>query len=206
MESSVIDLDKSVEDIIAERQWTMFYPMSKAEIFLDYPELAKLPEFMALAGKPKQLRFVWFYACKASRARELHDDSDRIRYALLAAWDLEVPKEIETKYMARKWPDNVSKAIEVMRGYEMEPRLVRMISAQKMLRTVTTIVNRKPPAEGAKWSEVGDYLDALKKAQALSDSLAQFTEPYAFGVSPKKKEQVLEEGTIMERLHNSKSE
>lgn len=202
MESGVED--KTVEELIAERQWTMFYPMSKAEIFLDYPELARLPEFMALAGKPAQLRFVWFFACKASRARELHNESDRIRYAVLAAWDLEPPKDVMAKYLLKKWPPAVSAAIEVMRGYELEPRIIRMLSAQKMLRTIASIVNRPAPDARAKWSEVGDYLDALKKAEALNAELAKFMEPNAFGVTVKKKEQEEQEGAIMERLHSAR--
>jgi hypothetical protein len=197
-----MDESMTIDEILISQQWAMFAPTTANDLLWDYPELQKVEPFKVLAIQPQKMLFVYFYGCKMSRAMDLIEDKERIRYALRMAWKDKVPQDIQRKYIDGKWGDDVQAAIDAMRAYEPEPRIVMKLMCLRMMGRLKRIMDKKEPSE---LKEVKDYLSAMSSAMALMKDLQPFMEHNAFGITTKtNKNDLLDRpGAMMEFLHNN---
>lgn len=193
--------DTSIDALIATGRYSLWHPTSKGDLLLDYPDLRDVKEFMDV-GNPSKMLFVWFYACKTSRARELHDDTLRIKYALRAAWGPKPPKDIQEAFVNKKWGAVMQKAIDQMRTYEPEPRMKMKLICSQNLERVKQMLESNKDNKPSDWKETENYFSAIKQGVLLIQQLQPHTEFAALGVVEKTREQEEEEGAIMEWLHN----
>lgn len=194
-------IESKIDLLIATGKYSLWHPTSKGDLLLDYPDLRDVVEFVSV-NNPRKMLFIWFYACRTSRARELTDDAQRIKYAVLAAWGNDPPRDILDEFTKKKWGPVVQAAIDKMRSYEPEPRMkMKLIASQNMDR-VKNILESTDSEALTSWREKGDYFSAVKQSIALIQELQPLTEFAALGVVEKTREQEEEEGSIMERLHN----
>lgn len=196
--------ETTLEQLLSQPHWMMFLPSTARDAMSEFPELNKAEPFQRLIGKPQRFMFVLYYANRMSRAQELVDDRDRIRFALHMAYKGEVPADIERAYLNHKWGEDVTAAINAMRNYDPVPRMIMKATALMMMRRVKRILDMPPPA-GADWEDNGKYFKALKEGMALVDELQPLTEPNAYGIVRQSSEQLREEGAMMERLHAKRS-
>ena len=199
------EMESIIDNLIASGRFSLWHPSSKGDLFLDYPALRTVQEFKDL-NNPKKLLFVWFFACKTSRARELHDEQYRIKYALRAAWGEYPPKDVHDTYMKKQWGSAMDAAIAKMRSYEPEPRMRMKFIADQQIRKVQEMLETTSDKEMATWKEKDDYFSAVKSGAALIQQLQPLTEFSALGIVEKTEEQEEEEGEVMEWLHNQEDE
>lgn len=189
-----------IDILLATGKFSLFHPTSKGDLLLEYKELRQMESFMALEN-PKKMLFVWFYACKCSRARELHDEADRIQYAIHAAWKGRAPKEVTQEYPNRKWGTKVQAAIDDMRAYEPEPRILLKLMAMQTVEDVKKLfeddVNTLQD-----WDQKQKFIKARREGLELVRQLIPLLEERALGVVEKTVEQEEEEGAVMSMLHN----
>lgn len=196
------------DELIAKGRFQLFYPTSKGDILVDYPELRKVPSFMALT--PQQMIFVWWYAARWSPARELQEDKDRIAYAMRKAWPM-TPSDILKHYPEREWGAKVDAAIRDMMSYEPLPRVMMKVTCQRIIGKIKRVTEIDEP----KFQDFKDkteffrateaYLRAMKTGIDMLDSLLPYTEKGAFGVVEVYDNEP-EEGEDRERLTYQASE
>jgi hypothetical protein len=189
----------TIDYLLATGRYSMFNPTSKGDLTLDYPELRKIPSFDAL--RPKHMLFVWHYACRASRASELHDDKDRMRYAVMRVWGRTPPKEIAETFMVGKWKKEIDDAIHDIRGFEVWPRLMMKLMCTQLVERVKRMLDA-PVGELQGWDQKLEYFKAGKEGVALLQSIMPYTEHGVFGLSEVSDDQEEEEGRVMEWLHS----
>lgn len=194
----------TLDELLAQPHWMMFLPSTARDAMSQFPELNKEEAFQRLIGKPKQFLFVLHYANRMSRAMTLHDDRDRIKYALGLAYGKNVPKDIEKDYLNHKWGQDISAAINVMRNYDPMPRMLLKMTTIKVMQRVKRILDMPPP-KGDDWEENDRFFRATKTGMALLEELRPLTEPGAYGIVAQTSEQLRAEGAMMERLHAKRS-
>lgn len=172
----------TVDELLATGRYSQWHPMSKGDLLLDYPELAKHPAMQM--SNPRKLLFAWFYAHRCSRARELHDDKERIAYALGAAWGPRPPKEIRDLYMAKRWGEEVQRAIDAMRGMNPGGRIMQKLIASQQVEKVKKILDAEVDTL-LTWAEKLEYIRAAKAGTELIADLLPLTEATALGVVEK---------------------
>lgn len=190
------------EELIASGQFSWCHPTSKGDLLLDYPMLREQQVFMDL-DSPRKLLFVWFYACKASRARELPDDKERIRYALMCAWGTKWPKEVNT-FIDGRWGKEVQDAIAVMRDIEPGPYIMRRVMCARDIDRVRRMLAEEP-MENLPPDEKLKFFKAVQGGYELLDQLLAKVQEGSSGVVKKTEEMVRVPGQIMELLHQAKS-
>lgn len=131
-----------IDDLLATRRYSMFFPGTRNDLLLEYPELRGIPSIRKAGDKPKDLLFVWYYACKASPAMELVDDKARIEFALKAVWGDPVPKDVHARFISHKWGEEVSAAIDDMRRFELGPRVRAKLLLERALDNMTALVDK----------------------------------------------------------------
>jgi hypothetical protein len=187
----------TIDELIRKGSYAVFHPLSKLDLRFDHPEL-KDSKAMKL-DNPRKSVFVWHYANKCSRARELHDDRQRIAYAMRMAWGTKVPPEIKETYPERRWGQAVQEAIDQMRRYEPEPRMIMKLLAVREMEKVQKMLeeNAEIPKTG---SELEKYMKARQESFKLLDYLRPMTELLALGVTEITEEQEEEEGQAMQDI------
>lgn len=159
-----------------ERKYSLFMPTDKGDLMLDYPELRSVPSFKPLQSKPKDMLFVWYYACKASPGIDLHG-VDRITFAVKAAFGERVAKDLLTRYQNKQWSSEVDAAIADMRRYEPSVRIQNKIHATRLLRNlnfISSIDFELDPPVG--WDDKRKAIAAIKEAAELIPVIQKLVE------------------------------
>lgn len=188
-----------IDHLLATRQYSMFHPTSKGDLLIDYPELKQVPSFMALIGNPKKMMFVWYYACKASDARLLTDDSDRIQFAIRSAWHDKAPKEVTDGYPQHKWGMPMQKAIDDMRVFEPGPRIRLKLMCAQAIGELQELLD-KGAGSLTDWDERKNFVQTTKMSLELISDLLPRIEERALGIAERTNEQVAEAGAVMSWL------
>lgn len=181
-------------DELLSRKYSLFHPRSKMDLMMDYPELRNIPALKL--DNPKKLLFVWAYACRCSRARELTDKRDRIRYAMHFAWGKNPPKDIRETYPEERWGQRVQEAIEAMNAFEPAPRMLMKVMAGAQMERVKKMMEERKD-EPKTWDEKLDYVKFVKSGFDLLRDLQPLTEVSALGVVLKEAGMEQEEGYAM---------
>lgn len=105
----------------------LFGPKTNKSLLRQYPELANVPEFKAIAGE--EVLFAWYFGNQSSPVDP--DWSETIRFKTAASYAIKEEKKRQ-KYATGDIPENVKKAIEKMRAYSPEARMV----AKRMIQTI----------------------------------------------------------------------
>lgn len=191
----------TVDELIATGRLSQWHPMSKGDLLVEYPELQDNPALKL--DNPKKLLFAWFYGHRCSRGMELHDDKDRIRYALLAAWGPRPPKEIAELYVEKRWGQAVQAAIDTMRGMNPGGRMAQKLIASQQIEKVKRILDANIDTLGT-WEERLEFIKVAKAGTELIAQLLPLTEEKALGVVEKKEEDaapdVSEIGNLLDEL------
>ena len=199
--NDIITMEQSsiIDALIASGKYSLYHPTSKGDLLLDYPELRKVKSFMDVSDAKKML-FVWFYANRCSRGvRELHDDKQRILYALRAAYGTRIPPEIQKSFLEHKWNKAVEAAIADMRALHPLPRMEAVLLAHKKMADVKKMLER-PTSTTPNWEDDAKYFKSIKEGMDLMQNLQPLTEPAALGVVEKTDEQEEHEGAVIEWL------
>lgn len=196
------DAGSEIDRLLATGRYSMFNPTSTGDLVLDYPELRKVESFSNTKLKPRQMLFVWHYACRASRSQELVDDKDRIRYAVIKAWGKEFPQPIMDQYLSRQWGAEVEAAIRDMRGFEFGPRVRMKLQCAQVMERVEALLGQPAPPAKEGWGARNEYFKAVAAGMALQRELLPYTEHNAFGISVVDEDEE-EEGEVMDRLRSA---
>lgn len=160
---------ETIESMLATRRYSMFFPGSRNDLLLEYPDLRSIPSIKKVGDKPKELLFVWYYACKASPAMALVDDRSRIEFALKAVWGDPVPADVHSRFINHKWGETVSMAIDDMRKFELGPRVMSKLIVERTIRNIAKLLDVDADSIASNdWDTKKAYMDvAVKGTQAL---------------------------------------
>lgn len=184
------DINDEVAALLLSSRCSMFHPGTRMDLLISWPELREVASFMELKGRPKDMLFAYFYACKMSYAQRLTDDTKRIRFALDAAYDGKAEKKLREAYLNHKWGADIDDAIEDMRRFEPSVRVKNKIHAERLLRNVEWIA-RTDFSEGdapEDWEEKQRALRAIREAAELIPVIQKLAEG-DFGISIVAKEE-----------------
>lgn len=191
----------TVDELIAVGRFSQWHPMSKGDLLVEYPELQEYPALKL--DNPKKLLFTWFYAHRCSRGMELHDDKDRIRYALHSAWGARPPKEISELYIDKRWGHAVQAAIDTMRGMNPGGRMAQKLIASQQIEKVKRLLDAEVDTLKT-WEERLEFIKVAKAGTELIAQLLPLTEEKALGIVEKKEEdaapEVSEIGSLLEEM------
>ena len=168
------------EQAVASGRYSLFQPSNKGNLLSDFPELRKVQSFMDI-DNPRKMLFVWYYACKVSPARDILDDTDRIKFAMAKAWDGRVPKEIEGPYLKRAWGDEIAQAIADMSAYEPELRIRLKITCAQHIEILEGLISQKP--KDGEWGNMLEYLKVVQQSLATVKEFMPLAEGKALGVT-----------------------
>ena len=188
-----------IDALLNLHPYSMWQPKSKLDLFLDFPDLRTVPALKL--DSPKKLLFVWYYACRCSRAKELNEKRERITYAVKMAWGKRPPKDILEAYLEERWGKAVEEAISAMRTYEPEPRMImKLMAGEQIIRIKQMMEDRTD--EPKTWDEKLAYVKFTKAAFEQLRDLQPLTEPAALGITIKTGEQTHDEGMAMSEVDN----
>jgi len=168
-----------------EQQFLIFFPNSKRQLSLDYPELYENEDFRKL-NRNEQL-FVWYYACKASPYHDLDDIDERLNLCIFASFGSKIDKNIKAKYMAEKFPEKIQKGLDFMSKFEPSLRIRAKILTDKMLINIEKLIDVdvddadefKNKDGEMDWSKKKAYIDSCEKAtKMLPELIRQAEESY----------------------------
>lgn len=151
--------------LLATRRYSMFMPGSRDDLLLEYPELQDIPSMNALRGKPKELLFVWYYACKASPAMELTSHGERVEFATNAVYRGKPPLEVVQRYKDKRWSPEIARAIPDMQAFELGVRVKNRLILEKMQNDILFIIGSKDAMHIKNTEEQKQYLDLCVQAQ-----------------------------------------
>lgn len=114
----------------------LFGPKSAKSLMRQYPELRKEKEFKDISGD--DLLFSWYIGNESSPIDP--DWGEQIRYKTAAAYAIRDEK-MRAKYASMDVPDKVKEAIERMKKYSPEARMVAKRMVQAMFHNLQKIVN-----------------------------------------------------------------
>lgn len=190
-----------IDALLQENAYSMFMPNDRNDLLTDYPELQKVPSLRAI--KPKEVLFVWYYACKASPGvRKLHTEKERIEFAVRAAWETPT-KEMLEKYGNKKWGQAIDQAISDMRRYELQPRIINKLLCERIQRNIQDVIDTDMSMAVA-WGDKKDALAAMDKAMDMLPRCIKLAEG-DFGIveGSISEEEV---GSVMGRMHLTQME
>lgn len=193
-------IEQPVEDLSRYNRYALFQPRNKRNMLSDYPELKNLKEFTDLEN-PKKMVFVWYYACKVSPARDLHDDKERIRYAVSRAWNNRPPAGLLDEYLAHRWGVDVDDAIARMASYEPELRIRLKLACARHLQDFEKLVTEKP--ENTNFANMPDYIKIVKSSLELIQQMIPIAEGKAIGVTDIGEDD-MDDSTIFEIIANQR--
>lgn len=190
-----------IDEALALRRYSMFFPGTRNDLLLEYPELRKVPEIAKLNDRPKWLLFVWYYACKASPVMDLIDDKARIELAVRAAFGDPAPKDIMAQCVSHKWDADVAEALVVMGRFELGVRTRNRLLVERVQKNIQAMLDKDP-----KWLLLQDidiqkqYVDMASKAMPMLKGLQETAEG-GYGVK-ETEEKELKPGETMAHLHS----
>lgn len=188
-------LVSEIEYLMMLRRYSTFWPKSKNDLLMDYPELRKVKSFADI-DNPRKMLFVYFYACRISPiVRVFQEDSKRIEAAMKEAWGKRIPKEIKDAYMQRDFGDEIANAIEDMRAYIPEGRVRMKLLFMRALERVQELMDGDT-SKLKDWDDIGKYFKAMENGTELLKKLLPLAEERALGVTEAEDEE--DDGEYME--------
>ena len=170
----------ATEYLMLRRRYSLFWPKSKNDLLSDYPDLRKVKAFSDL--NPRQMLFVWFYACRISPVVEtIQDDDDRIKECIREAWGKNPPREVVDKYSMRQWGQEVTRAITAMRAYVPDARIRMKLLTMEAIKKVQALLDA-PVDELVTWPQKKDYFEALGSGMARIKEMIPIVEENGLGV------------------------
>lgn len=169
------ELPPDLKWMLATRRYSMFMPGNREDLLVEYPELQDIPSFNALKGKPKELLFVWYYACKASPAMELNSHGERVEFALESVYKGKPPAEVIQRYKDKRWSPEIARAIPDMQGFELGVRVKQRLMVEFTLNNLLKIINVNVD-ELLTMEEKKEYADFAEKAMKVIANITQKAE------------------------------
>lgn len=191
----------ALDILLATSHVNMFWPKNREDLLITHPELRKYKELQNVSGNPRQLLFVYFFACKWSPGQVLQSEADRITLALKAAWGRHIPKEIDEPYRNKQWGAQMQLAINVMRSFEPDVRTRMRLIFRRSVENVTRLMEEN--ADTVKtWDEKLKYFKTLEAGMDILHKNQRYIEEGSFGITEATDDQFdsFEEGEVMEEL------
>lgn len=149
-------------------RYALYWPTDRGDLLAQFPELRKIPAIQNLAAKPKELLFVWFYACKSSPAVKLHGEKARLNLALRAVHGDPIPEPYASKHANGIFPPEVAEAITAMRKFEPGANVRMRLLYERMMENSIKLVDIDVETLKVKdWTEQKNYLMAVEKSMAI---------------------------------------
>jgi hypothetical protein len=171
----------------------LFGPKTNKSLLRQYPELAQVKEFKAISGD--DLVFAWYLGNQSSPIDP--DWEDAIKFKTAASYAIKEASKRQ-KYASGDIPENVKEAIEKMKAYSPEARMVAKRMIQTMFQNFQKLVDVNPAEfvtkeyggdgevikEETDWTGRKQYIDSCstisKTLPALLDQLEK-----GFGIEEK---------------------
>jgi hypothetical protein len=195
---------KSIDAVLAECEYSLFTATDRNNLLDDYPELREYPEFMELRNKPKDMLWVWHFACRSSPLKELHTERERVTAAVKIVWPNAEEQELFDlihRFMNRE--KEIQDAVMVMRNFRPEGRFVRHVACEQMIKMARAVMDEDP----RKVKDIVDpskkkaFLEAMSVALDLIDQAVKMSESGSGKVT--KKEANRKRGSALARVHSS---
>lgn len=171
----------------------LFGPKSEKSLKKLHPELAREKEFKDL--HPDDLLFSWYVGNPSSPIDPDWDDYTRFSSAAQACFTKPDQKDKKKLYAAGKFNEEVKIAIEKMKKYSPDARMLSKRMVQAMFHNFQKMVDvdskefkttDKDGKEGTDWTAKKQYIDSCTKiSEALPGIIRQIEE--GFGIEETKK-------------------
>lgn len=185
-----------------ENEVYVFKPTEK-ELKGEYPELAKIPEFIDLTDK--ELRFVWYYSNPTSPIIE-KSKKNRLIESINMAFNGKIEDDLKLKLVNGKIPDYLNAAIDRMKLVSASTRTQAKIYLNQAFDNIQKLIHIDPEIlEGMDYSQKKHYLELMLKVQ---DELPKLVDKIERGFSvieiPKKIKEDEEEADPEEKKGKGK--
>lgn len=169
-------------------RFSIFYPKSRRAIYNDFPELRKHQELTSIP--PKDLVFVWYYACKASPLYDVEDDVERVKQSMDRAYTKEEKKRKYDDLVKLNFGEKMRKAINVMATFDPGARLQALEMTRQAFNNIKSLISvQEEDLESqfldkdgnVDWSKKKAYIDSVKNAHQALPQMVKDIEN-AFGV------------------------
>lgn len=131
-----------------EERYLLFAPKSARGLRVDYPELNEYKEFQGL--RPKEILFVWWYACRSSPYFNMDYNSEREIVEMCldrVNFYFDDPAKKE-KYLSQNFPEKISAAISMMRTFQPSVREMARKSAVRSLHNIRKLTSLELDEDG----------------------------------------------------------
>ena len=191
----------------SKKEYSMFYPRTKAGLLSDYPELRKV---QVLAGLNRyDILFCWYYACKSSPFIYEEDPKERTMLALEAAYGNNKADRLKGAYLAGNFSEKVRAGIHEMAKFQIGPRVRAKLMVENIMTNYESLVNINPTSEFIKdgetdWTKKKAYIDACATISKNLPTLISQSEG-SFGVTEDVKGDVgeLDAEDLIDAFHES---
>jgi hypothetical protein len=156
-------------------EYSIFKPKSKRGLFLDYPELRKVPAFTNLS--PDEMLFVWYYACESSPFVDLTTERTRIEESLnisMLRGGKKMSKDQKDRLLEGEFSAKVTTAIDHMQKYRVGPRIRAKMMVEKGFENLEKILNIDASNNSLFLNKEGEVDFAKKKSYV--DTMAKATD------------------------------
>lgn len=188
----------------------LFGPVSGKSLIRAYPELAEEKEFKAITND--ELLFVWYVSNRSSPIDP--DLPDAIRFKMAASYVFKGNESVKREFGNMNIPDAVKSAMERMRRYSPDARLVGKRIIQSAFKNYQKLVNINVDTDflikdkdgvviGTDWTGRKQYIDSTAKMSEILPSLIKQLEE-GFGIEDIKKED--SKSKAIDRFHQLKKE
>ena len=154
---------------------------------IEYPELAQVPEFNALANI-QELKFVWYYANRTSpyfTAKK--GETIRIKSCINKAFGRSQDVEDYKKYLEGNFPPKIKEAIAKMESYNPSARLRARIAIENIfdnLEASLQVTDEMQTEMDKDLDQKKKYIDlSIKVSESLPTVVAQLEEGYGIRTS-----------------------
>lgn len=192
-----------------ENQFQILFKPKEGRLRNLYPELNDNKKFKDLASD--ELLFVWYYACASSPIPP--ELSDNIRAVTASAESIK-DQDKRKRFASLNFPEKVKEAIEEMKKYNPDVRMVAKRIIQNSFNTLEKMSQTKPEdfetinEEGRKvidWSGRKQFVDSVAKiADTLPVLVAQMEQ--GFGVVDSKTGKEVAGEKPIDKYHSSKTD
>ena len=128
-----------VGNVDDREKYSMFFPKSRRKLIDDYPELGRIEAFTKL--NRTEMLFVWYYACQASPYYDQDDFGRIIELCLRKSYGSKIRPEMKERFISGNFPEKISVAVDVMKRFEVGPRIRAKRMVEKILDNFEVIVN-----------------------------------------------------------------
>lgn len=210
-----VEMDmEEVLDVLKEKTLTIFRPRGKADIRRDYPELMKFEGIKKCS--PTELKFVWFYKCKASEAYNLPTPEQKMQFALVMTFRNEkggIPEQKKQAYMSGNFPDHMRKAMAEMEAFEPNARIQALEICNSNLKNYRAICSvdimederfrvkeNGVVTDEVDWDKADKYTRVADRIQGKLKEMVSLAES-RFGVEEKQTQDELDDGEALANFH-----